>query len=158
SAFRRAYNELRRGDDRRVGFDSEVSGLLESGETDRAVRRAEALVQATPKSPFHRARLSRALLQSGFIEKARQVPRQITRDAPDSPAGWEALGIALLAGSRGSPLDPPQDVAGAVQSFQRLRVLADTLSNSFMLALAYEVGTDGERFGPHARLEEAVAE
>jgi hypothetical protein len=158
SAFRRAYNELRRGDDRRVGFDSEVSGLLESGETDRAVRRAEALVLASPKSLFHRARLSRALLQSGFIENARQVAQQITRDAPDSPAGWEALGLALLTGTRGSPLDPAPDVEGAVQAFRKLRVLADTLSTSFMLALAYEVGTDGERFGPDARLEEAVAE
>jgi tetratricopeptide (TPR) repeat protein len=158
AAFRRAYADLRRGDDRQVGFDSEVSRLLEAGDTDRAVRRAEELARASPTNPVHRGRLSRALFQSGFTERARAVARRLTRDAPESPAGWDALGLALLAGSRGSPLEPPPDIDGAVRAFRKLRTLADTLTNSYMLAMAYEFGTDGERFGPGARLDEAVAE
>jgi transglutaminase-like putative cysteine protease/tetratricopeptide (TPR) repeat protein len=158
SAFRQAYTELRRGNDRTVGFDSEVSRLLEAGETDRAVRRADELARASPTNPAHRGRLSRALLQSGFTERARAVARQLTRDAPDNPAGWEALGMALLVGARTSPLDPPPDVEEAVQAFRRLKSLADTLSSSFMLAVALEMGSNGERFGPGARLDEAVVE
>ena len=158
SAFRRAYNELRRGSDRSVGFDSELSRLLDSGDTDRAVRRGEALVQAAPKNPFHRARLSRALLASGFTLKAREVARQVTRDAPDSPPGWEALGYALLTGTRGSALEPAADVPGAVEAFRKLRSLADTPRNSLLLALVYEFGPDGDRFGRGARLDDAVGE
>jgi hypothetical protein len=158
SAFRRAYTELRRGDDRLIGFDSEVSRLLEAGDTDRAVRRAEELARASATNPAHRGRLSRALLQSGFTERARAVAWQLTRDAPENPAGWDALGMALLSGSPGSPLEPPPKVAEAVQAYRTLRSLVDTLSNSYMLAVAYEFGTDGQRFGPGARLNEAVAE
>ena len=158
SAFRRAYADLRRGGDRMVGFDSEVARLLEAGETDRAVRRAIELARSSPGNPAQQARLSRALLVAGFIQRARDVARALTLKTPDSPAGWEALGSALLEGTPGSPLEPPPDVEGAIQAFRRLKALSDTPVHSAILALAYEFGPDGGRFGRGARLAEAAAE
>src|SRR5262249_15626958 len=114
--------------------------------------------RASPTNPAHRARLSRALLMSGFTKSARDVARSITRDSPKSTAGWEVLGYSLLAGTPGSPLDPAADVPGAVEAFRRLASLADTPSNSLLLAFAYQYGADGFRFSRGARLREAEAE
>ena len=129
SAFRRAYNELRRGGDRAVGFDSEVSRLLEAGETDRAVRRADELVRASPSNPVHRARLSRALLQSGFTDRARDVARQHHPRHSGQPGRMGGpRNRAARRARRGSPLEPPADVEGAVQAFRKLRRRSPTRS------------------------------
>ncbi|MBB4266982.1 tetratricopeptide repeat-containing sulfotransferase family protein [Roseospira visakhapatnamensis] len=103
-----------------------ASALLEMGHLDAARAEAEALLALDRTAAAAHALLGRVHLRGGRPDAAVAALREATRQAPDHPAHWNDLALALSAGG---------DRPGAVEALRQALALAGKGPRAVEMAL-----------------------
>ena len=142
----------------RVRFERTAAVLLGQGKGREALAELQRRVAMEPAKVRHRIHLALALLELGLGDAARVEARRAVALAPGD--GWphRALAWVLQHDALGRVHAPGFDLAGAIAAERRALEIEKSASTRITLAKLLALGTDGVRFGPGARLEEAASQ
>ena len=144
---------------RYLELDHRGALLSSRGKMKEALKLFRQAVERAPKSAEEHARLARALLQAGFGKSAEKVARKAFDLDNDSYIAAFVLGMTLSADGFGRGHSPGMDRDGAVRAYGIAKRLAPTSLNPRRnLAVTLEHNKAGVRYGPGARLDEAIDE
>ncbi len=146
-------------DQLKVSFERSAAVLLASGKVREALAEYDRLIALHPSEVLHQAQRAEALLVAGFGEAAREQARAAVAMEPKSAFAQQKLGYVLLHDELGRPMRRGFDRDGAILAYRAARELEpDNRWARRNLAVLLEYDADGRRYGPGARLEEAISE
>lgn len=159
NAFRSELEQVQAKLEATVSFEHEGAAHLGAGRVAQGLEVYRRLAVQHPQQALHRARLALALLQAGVGEEARAEARRAVELEPGSALAWRALGQVLQYDALGRRFSRGFDYAGAVAALRKAKALEPQEAHTRAeLALLLEHDERGQRHGPSARLEEALAE
>ena len=155
-AFRSVVRQELQSTGARLSFHSIVEGHIAAGRFVEALREAERLVDANPKSNHLRYQLVSALLAVGAGDGARRMADQLTDDAPDDPVAWAAAGRAYAHDALGRFLIRGADRSRSIAAYRKALDLDPNGKRALEdLVKVLEVNDDGSSHAPDASLDEA---
>ncbi|BDU77695.1 DUF3857 domain-containing protein [Mesoterricola sediminis] len=150
-----AFSESRRTD---LIFDQEGEALLKAGRAPEALAAFRKLAADEPASPLPWARKAQALLGLGLGEAAREAARKGVALAPGSALAQDTLGWVLQFDEGGRRFHKGWDRKGSSEAYERALAADPDLDDTRAdYALLLERNADGERYGPGAELDKAIA-
>lgn len=158
-AFRSELEQVQAKLEATVSFEHEGAAHLAAGRVAQALQVYRRLAEQHPQEALHRARLALALLQAGAGEEAQAEARRAVELEPGSALAWRTLGQVLQYDALGRRFGRGFDYAGAAAALRKAKALDPQEPRTRAeLAMLLEHDERGERHGPSARLEEALAE
>lgn len=141
-----------------IYFEPLAEALANEGKFPEAFRAYHNLIASNPKDPIHHLQLANALLNARLGEAARQEARLATQLDPQSWIAQATLGDILEHDLVGRKFRPGSDYAGAETALRAAAKLdTDDKTNIGNLAIMLEFNKWGLRYGPGAKLDEAIA-
>ena len=142
-----------------VTFQSVGAAHLEAGRVREALDEFGRLAALHPKESLHRTQIARALLAGGMGEAARAEARGAVAAEPSSAVAQRIMGWVLTNDLVGRPFHKGCDLAGAEAAYRKSKELDSSDAQSRAnLAILLEYDADLVRYGPGARLAEAIQE
>src|SRR3989442_937386 len=132
---------------------------LEAGRIKEALDEFKRLAALHPKEALHRTGVARALLAGGMGEAARDEARRAVALDPSSAVAQRVLGWVLSNDLVGRPFNKGCNLAAAETAYRKAKELDSSdapARGNLAILLEYDPG--GTRFGPKARMPEAIAE
>ncbi|MGJ5816128.1 DUF3857 domain-containing protein [Paludibaculum fermentans] len=140
-----------------IQFTSATSDALALGKVAEAARLAREYALARPSSSVAQAKWARILVAAGAGEAAIAAGRKAAELDPKSSHAWQALGWAYQHDSFGRRFRGNWNPSAAEESHRKaIETAEDKLVPQIDLAIVLEHNADGERYGPGARVAEAV--
>ncbi len=140
-------------------FEQVGEKLLAAGRLREALEELRRLAEIQPEQALHRTRIARALIAAGLGEAARREARRAAELDPENDLVQQGLGLVLARDLLGREFNAGMDYEAAETAWKKARDLeSDNPIHRRNLAVLYEHDRDGERYGPRARLAEAIAE
>ena len=142
-----------------IYFEPIGQRLLSQGNPRKAVQAYRDLIALHPKEAIHHLQLADFLLAAGLGESARDEAKAAVKLEPSSALAEKTLADILEYDLVGRKLRPGSDNAGAEAALRRAEQLDhDDRTTIGNLAILLEYNQWGLRYGPGAKLEDAVAE
>lgn len=140
-------------------FEQVGEAHLAAGRIAEALAEFRRLAAAAPNSASPLARLSRALLEAGVGDAARDAARRAIAVQPQSAVAHQALAWVLQHDAVGRRFGKGWDRAGALAAYRQSRALdsTDAITRAD-LAILLEHDETGDRYGAGAELDQAIAE
>lgn len=140
-----------------IQFASATSDALALGKEAEAFRLARDYAAAIPTSAVAQAKLARVLVAVGAGQAAIAAGRKAVELDAKSSHAWQALGWAYQHDSFGRRFRGDWKPAAAEEAYRKaIEATEDRLVPQIDLAIVLEHNADGERYGPGARVAEAV--
>lgn len=151
--------ELREGEALVVYFEPASQALLDQGKVTEAIEEIRGLVAAHPQEALHHLQMGRVLLKAGQGDAARDEARLAVKLEPDSALAEKTAAEIYCYDSVGRQYRMGSDYANAEAAYRKAEALdADDKAVKANLAILLEYNKEGERYGPGAKLKEAVKE
>jgi hypothetical protein len=144
-------------EDVHVRFERTAAVLLKAGKVREALELLRKLAAIHPREARHHAHYALALLDAGMGEPARRAADLAVEREPYSAYGHRVRALTLASDAMGRWLAPGCDVPGAVAEQRRAVELEPGAAAESQLAFYLETAPGGLRFGPGARVDEALA-
>ncbi len=158
-ALRAGVEELRKREVLLINFDQVGAAHLSAGRIREALAEFRKLIQLHPTEALHHRQVARALLAAGIGEGAREQARRATEVEPGSAQAYDSLGWILQHDLVGRHLQAGFDLEGALAAYRKAKELdPQDGSPAGNLAILLEHDRWGVRYGPKARLGEAITE
>jgi len=142
-----------------IYFESIAQALANEGKIREALNADRDLIALHPKEAVHHLQIANILLGAGLGEAARTEAGLAVKLEPNSELAQKTLGEVLEHDLIGRKLRHGSDYARAEVAFRQAEKLdADDKQNIGNLAILLEYNPWGLRYGPGAKLKDAVAE
>ncbi len=142
-----------------VQYESVGYRLRHEGRFRDAISEYRRLAALHPAEALHRAQIAYTLLDGGLGEAARAEARAATVLEPAAPAGWRALGWALIHDAVGRQFRRGCDLAEAERALRKAKEIDPSEpSDRRNLAVVLEYGKNLERYEDPAALGPAIEE
>jgi transglutaminase-like putative cysteine protease/tetratricopeptide (TPR) repeat protein len=142
-----------------ITFDQEGEAHLAAQRYKEAIQSFRALAKAQPDRGVPHSRLAQALLKAGLGDLAREEARKGCAMEPGAVYTHRMLGWIYLHDRFNRRYHEGWDYEGALAAFRKAKAVdpMDRLSR-INLAILLEYNSQGERFGPGAKLDLAIQE
>ena len=157
--LRNRVAELAAGEAILIKFQPLGRVLQEEGKMRESFQAYHDLIAQHPKEAVHHLQLAQALLESGMGEAARNEARLAVKLEPYSALAEKTLANILEYDLVGRKMRSGSDYVRARAAFreaERLDPEDKTITSNFAILLEYN--EDGLRYGPGAKMHDAVAE
>ena len=151
--------QLREGPAIFVYFEPTTQALINQGNMREAFQASRELISRHPKEAVHRLQRAKMLLAAGLGQAARDEAHAAVKLELGSALAQKTLAEILEYDLVGRELRRGSDYAGAEAAFRGAIKLDPEDKDVFgNLAILLEYNQEGERYGPGAKMKEAVAE
>ncbi len=142
-----------------ISFEQVGRSHLAAGRVKEALAEFQALSALHPKEALHRSQVAEALLEAGIGDASRREARRAIELEPSSAAAHRTLAWILQHDLVGRRLEKGWDPQGSEAAYRKAIELDkdDNLSRA-NLAILLEFNSYGDRYGPGARLADAIKE
>jgi transglutaminase-like putative cysteine protease/tetratricopeptide (TPR) repeat protein len=157
--MRNKVAEMRGGQPILIYFEPTAEALFDEGKVRDSFQAYRTLIADHPQDAAAHLLLAKALLDSGMGQAARDEANLAVKLEPQSAVAEDTLAEILEYDLVGRELRPGSDYAGAAAAFraaQKLDPKDDKITAK--LAILLEFNNMGLRYGPGAKLDEAIAE
>jgi len=159
NALRDKVVEIYDGEPIVIYFEPIGQVLLNQGKVREALKSYRDLIALHPKEAVHHLQLAQAFLTAGLGESARSEAQTAVKLEPTSALAEKTLADILEYDSVGRLYRPGSDYVGAEAAYRAAIVLdPDDKTNIANLAVLLERDRWGLRYGPSARLKDALVE
>ncbi len=140
-----------------IGFDHLPTQKIAAGKIREGVTLFQSLIEKHPQHPELRGQFAETLLELGFGTAAREQALRLAKERPDSSWVQQTLGNALLHDQWGHYLSSGMDYEGALSAYDKaIKLKPDALMARFQYAIILEHDSQGLRYGPDSRLDDAI--
>jgi transglutaminase-like putative cysteine protease/tetratricopeptide (TPR) repeat protein len=157
--LRNQVAKLREGQAILIYFEPMTQALMNQGKMREAFQASRELIGRHPKEAVHHLQRAKVLLGVGMGQAARDEALTAVKLEPISALAQKTLGQVLEYDLVGRQYRRGSDYAGAEAAFRAAKKLdpedKEVVGN---LAILLEYNHEGERYGPGAKLKEAIAE
>jgi tetratricopeptide (TPR) repeat protein len=138
-------------------FDQQGSKLMAAGKIREALAADRALIDQHPAQALQHVQIAYALLKAGLGARARAEALRATQLDPKSAVAFKALGWVCQFNAIGIQYGQGFDWDCAAAAYKKaLELDPDDSNNLINLGELDEYDQNGERYGPHAALADAV--
>lgn len=157
--LRNKVDELENGEAIVINFEPRGSALLQQGKVREAFQAYHGMIAQHPKEALHHLQIANAFLQAGMGDAARQEAQNAVDLEPKSALARKTLADILEYDLVGRQFRSGSDYARAAAAFREaIKLDPDDKGTSGNLAILLEYNEDGVRYGPGAKLLDAIAQ
>jgi len=151
--------ELRESAATMIYFEPTAEALMNEGKMREAFQASRNLIAQHPNEAVHHLQRAKMLLAAGMGQAARDEARTATKLEPDSALAQKTLAGVLEYDLVGRQFRRGSDLIGAEAAFRAAEKI-DPADNATVgnLAILLEHNSWGLRYGPGAKLKEAILE
>ena len=140
-----------------IGFDHLPTQKIAAGKIREGISQFQSLIEKYPQYPELRGQFAETLLELGFGTAAREQALRLAKQRPDSAWVQQTLGNALLHDQWGHYLSSGMDYDGALAAYDKaIQLKPDAFMARFQYAIILEHDSQGLRYGPDSRLDDAI--